>query len=125
MRRIGLYGESTLKYKRRVKPNKVLPADLLIGYYNKDPQTLKEVESWLNKNGLTILFTLQEAHGDESVFLDQDGHIYIGTKSLPTKEWLKKCLHKHDPNILVQAIKEDWTKRKMFETLKKLSDECL
>ena len=119
---IALYGKSTLKYKRKVKPSKVLPADLLRGYYNKDAQVLKEVQAWLDKNGLTILFTLQEAYGDENVFLDGDGHIYIGTENIPSKDWMKKCLHKHDPSLLVKAIKEDWTMDQIFEELKKLSE---
>ena len=121
--KIALYGESILKYKRQVKPNKVLPASLLIGYYAQDPHTLHKVKSWLDKNGLTILFTLQEAYGNEDVYLHTDGKIYIGTKTLPPKEWLKKCLHKHDPMILMKAIKEDWSKKKMFETLKILSEK--
>ena len=121
--KIALYGESILKYKRQVKPNKVLPASLLRGSYAQDPPTLHKVKSWLDKNGLTILFTLQEAYGNESVYLHTDGNIYIGTKTLPPKEWLKKCLHKHDPALLMKAIKEDWSKKKMFETLKILSEK--
>ena len=112
----------SLKYKRKVKPSKVLPPDLIRGFYEKDIETLKEVSSWLDKNGLTILFTLEEAYGDERVYLDDDGNIYIGTEKLPKKDWLKKCLHRHSPELLVQAIQEDWVRKKMFEMLKNLSD---
>ena len=54
---------TSLKYERRIKPSKVLPPDLIHGYYTKTK--LSEVEEWLAKNGLTILFTLGEAYGDE------------------------------------------------------------
>ncbi len=111
-----------MKYRRKVKPSKVLPSDLILGYYEKDPQTLREVEKWLLKNGLTILFTLEEAYGDETVFLGEDHFIYIGTEALPKKDWLKKCLLKQSHDLLLQSIKEDWSKEKMFEELKKRSD---
>ena len=110
-----------MKYKRAIKPSVILPADLILGYYEKDPQTLKEVESWLSKNGLTIMFTLQEAYGNESVFLHTDGHIYIGSHKVPSKDWLKKLLLKISPNLLRQAVAEDWSKIKMYEEIKKRS----
>ncbi len=111
-----------LKYKRKVKPSKVLPPDLIRGFYEKDVETLKEVSRWLDKNGLTILFTLEEAYGDERVYLDNDGYIYIGTDKIPKKDWLKKCLHRHSPELLIQATQEKWVSKKMFSVLKNLSD---
>lgn len=101
-----------------VKPSKVLPPSYVKGYYDKDPQTLAKIEEWLSKNGLTILFTLGEAYGNETVYLDVDGHIYIGTEKIPRKDWLKKLLLKEDVGKLQQAIKEKWGPKKMFEELK-------
>lgn len=115
-------GNTTLKYSRLVKPSKVLPPDLIVGFYNQNPESLKEVEDWLRKNGLTILFTLGEAYGDESVFLGEDNRIYIGTEKVPKKNWLKKCLLKHSPDLLQQAIKENWSQIKLYEELKKISE---
>lgn len=99
----------------------VLPPDLIAGFYKEDPDCLKEVEEWLSKNGLTILFTLGEAYGDESVFLGEDKRIYIGTEKVPNKNWLKKCILKHSPELLQQAIKEKWSQRKLYEELKNIS----
>lgn len=110
-----------MKYKRTIKPSKVLPPSYIKGYYSKDAQTLIDVEKWLDKNGLTILFTLGEAYGDERVYLGVDGHIYIGTGKLPKKDWLKKLLLRESTELLQQAIKENWTRKKMYEELKKRS----
>ena len=110
-----------MKYKRCIRPSKILPPSLILGYYEKDPQALIEVGKWLDKNGLTIMFTLGEAYGDESVWLGDDGHIYIGSKKLPKKSWLKKCLLKISPELLRESIQESWKPKKMFEELKKRS----
>jgi hypothetical protein len=115
----------SLKYERLVKPSKVLPPDLIRGYYEQDPQALIEIDSWLTKNGLTILFTLGEAYGNESVYLGNDGKIYIGTDKIPRIDWLKKLLLKVNVGLLQQAIKEGWDRKKMFEILKKKSEEDL
>ena len=110
-----------MKYKRHIRPSKILPPSLIRGYYDKDPKALIEVEKWLYKNGLTIMFTLGEAYGDESVWLGDDGHIYIGSKKLPKKIWLKKCLSKISTELLIESIQEAWKPKKMFEELKKRS----
>ena len=110
-----------MRYKRAVKPSKVLPPSYISGYYGKDPQTLLVIEKWLKKNGLTILFTLGEAYGDETVWLDNDGHIYIGTDKLPRKDWLKRCLLKISPDLLRESVRDKWTPKKMFERLKNRS----
>jgi hypothetical protein len=112
----------SLNYKRRVVPSKVLPPKLLKGYYDKNQDVLLEVESWLSKNGLTILFTLQEAYGDETVWLGSDHNIYIGTEKCPNKDWLKKCLLRDSPGLLRVVLKEGWTQEEMFEELKKRSE---
>ena len=83
---------------------------------------LKEIEDWLGKNGLTILFTLGEAYGDETVYLGSDQKIYIGTEKLPKKAWLKKCLLSHSSELLQKAVKERWTRHEIFRELKKLSE---
>lgn len=113
----------SLKYERLVKPSKVLPPDLIRGYYEQDSVSLKEIEVWLSKNGLTILFTLGEASGDESVYLGKDNKIYIGTEKIPRKDWLKKLLLDESVSLLQQALREDWTRKKMFEELKNKSKE--
>lgn len=113
----------SLKYERLVKPSKVLPPDLIRGYYEQDSVSLKEIEVWLSKNGLTILFTLGEASGDESVYLGKDNKIYIGTEKIPRKDWLKKLLLDESVSLLQQALREDWTRKKMFEVLKNKSKE--
>lgn len=115
----------SLKYERLVKPSKVLPPDLIRGYYEQDAKSLKEIEAWLSKNGLTILFTLGEAYGNESVYLGNDGKIYIGTDKIPRIDWLKKLLHSQSVDLLMEAIREGWTRKKMFEILKKKSEEDL
>ena len=111
-----------MKFSRRVQPFKVLPPDLIHGFYAKDPNKLKEIEDWLGKNGLTILFTLGEAYGDETVYLGSDQKIYIGTEKLPKKAWLKKCLLRHSSELLQKAVKERWTRHEIFRELKKLSE---
>lgn len=108
-----------MRYRRKVKPNKVLPPSLLKGYYEKDPHTLTAIKKWLNKNGLTILFTLGEAYGDETVWLDTDGYIYIGTEKVPKMQWLRKMLLKLDHETLKKSFDETWTQKRMFEELKK------
>ena len=115
----------SLKYERLVKPSKVLPPDLIRGYYEQDPKSLKEIEAWLSKNGLTILFTLGEAYGNESVYLGVDNRVYIGTEKIPRINWLRKQLLGVSTELLQQAIREGWTSRKMFEELKKKSEEEL
>lgn len=115
----------SLKYERLVVPSKVLPPDLIRGYYEQDAKTLKEIEAWLSKNGLTILFTLGEAYGNESVYLGKDGKIYIGTEKIPSIDWLKKLLHAQSVDLLREAIKDGWTRKKMFDVLKKKSEEDL
>jgi hypothetical protein len=112
-----------LKYERRVKPSVVLPPDLIRGYYERDPVALEGVRSWLDKNGLTILFTLEEAYGDESVYLGDDFYIYIGTPRPPKKHWMLKLLRKHNPNQLSQAIKENWPASQIHNFLKKRSED--
>ena len=113
----------SLKYERLVKPSKVLPPDLIRGYYEQDAESLKEIEVWLSKNGLTILFTLGEAYGNESVYLGKDNRVYIGTDKIPRIDWLKKQLLRVSTELLQQAIKEGWTRKKIFEELKKRSEE--
>ena len=113
----------SLKYERLVKPSKVLPPDLIRGYYEQDAKSLKEIEVWLSKNGLTILFTLGEAYGNESVYLGKDNRVYIGTDKIPRIDWLKKQLLRVSTELLQQAIKEGWTRKKIFEELKKRSEE--
>ena len=112
-----------LKYERLVKPSKVLPPDLIRGYYEKDTKSLKDIEAWLSKNGLTILFTLGEAYGNESVYLGEDNRVYIGTEKIPRINWLKKQLLRVSTNLLQEAVIEGWTRKKMFEELKKRSEE--
>lgn len=112
----------SLKYKRLIRPSLVLPSDLIRGFYERDEVALKEVSKWLDKNGLNILFTLGYAYGDEKVFLDEDNRIYIGTDTLPNMDWLKKCLLKQSNDLLSQAIREKWTRKKMFNELKKSTD---
>ena len=111
-----------MKYKRLIRPSLVLPSDLIRGFYERDEVALKEVSKWLDKNGLNILFTLGYAYGDEKVFLDEDNRIYIGTDTLPNMDWLKKCLLKQSNDLLSQAIREKWTRKKMFNELKKSTD---
>ena len=113
----------SLRYERLVKPSKVLPPDLIRGYYEQDPNSLKEIESWLFKNGLTILFTLGEAYGDESVYLGKENKVYIGTEKIPRINWLRKQLLRVDPQLLQQSIREGWTRKKMFDMLKNKSEE--
>ena len=115
----------SLKYERLVKPSKVLPPDLIRGYYEQDAKSLKEIEDWLSKNGLTILFTLGEAYGNESVYLGKDNRVYIGTEKIPRINWLKKLLLGVSTELLQQAIRESWTRKKMFDVLKKISEEEL
>ena len=112
----------SLKYERLIKPSKVLPPDLISGCYSQDPKCLKEVEVWLSKNGLTILFTLGEAYGNESVYLGKDNKIYMGTERIPRATWLRKQLLGISVGILQQAIKEKWSVKEMFEELKKRSE---
>ena len=112
-----------MRYERLVKPSKVLPPDLIRGYYEQDAKSLKEIEVWLFKNGLTILFTLGEAYGNESVYLGKDNRVYIGTDKIPRIDWLKKQLLRVSTELLQQAIKEGWTRKKIFEELKKRSEE--
>lgn len=113
----------SLKYERLVKPSKVLPPDLIRGYYEQDANSLKEIEDWLFKNGLTILFTLGEAYGNESVYLGKDNRVYIGTEKIPRVNWLKKQLLGISTELLHKAIREDWTRKKMFDVLKNKSEE--
>lgn len=113
----------SLKYERLVKPSKVLPPDLIRGYYEQEAKSLKEIEAWLSKNGLTILFTLGEAYGNESVYLGEDNRVYIGTEKIPRIDWLKKQLLRVSTELLQQAIREGWTRKKMFDELKKRSEE--
>jgi hypothetical protein len=113
----------SLKYERLVKPSKVLPPDLIRGYYEQDLKSIKEIEAWLSKNGLTILFTLGEAYGNESVYLGEDSRVYIGTEKIPRIDWLKKQILRVSTELLQQAIREGWTRKKMFEVLKKRSEE--
>ena len=108
-----------LKYKRRVEPSSVLPPDLIQGFYEKNPQAIKEVEKWLDKNGLTILFTLEEAYGDEKVWLDPDGQIYIGRNKHYPFFWLKARLLRLSPDLLNKAIQEKWRGNRIFEEIKK------
>ena len=112
-----------LKYERLFKPSKVLPPDLIRGYYEQDAKSLKEIEVWLSKNGLTILFTLGEAYGNESVYLGKDSRVYIGTEKIPRIDWLKKMLLGVSVELLQEAIREGWTRKKMFGELKKKSEE--
>ena len=112
-----------MKYKRLIRPSLVLPPDLIRGFYERDEKTLGDVNKWLDKNGLNILFTLGYAYGNERVFLDEDNRIYIGTDKLPSVDWLKKCLLKQSNDLLSQAIKEKWDQKKMFNELKK-STNC-
>jgi hypothetical protein len=111
----------SLKYSRRIQPKRLIPPSLLRGYYNNDPLTLIEVRKWVNKNGLTILFTLGEAYGNETVWLDSDGHLYMGTNKIPNIDWLRKKLLELDPQTLKKCLSEKWTRKKMFEELKKRS----
>jgi hypothetical protein len=113
----------SLKYERLVKPSKVLPPDLIRGYYEQDVNSLKEIEDWLFKNGLTILFTLGDAYGNESVYLGKDNRVYIGTEKIPRINWLRKQLLRVDKELLQQAIRESWTRKKMFDILKNKSEE--
>jgi len=113
----------SLKYERLVKPSKVLPPDLIRGYYEQDVNSLKEIEDWLFKNGLTILFTLGDAYGNESVYLGKDNRVYIGTEKIPRINWLRKQLLRVDKGLLQQAIREGWTRKKMFDILKNKSEE--
>lgn len=113
----------SLKYERLVKPSKVIPPDLIRGYYEQDAKVLKEIDAWLSKNGLTILFTLGEAYGNESVYLGKDNRVYIGTDRIPRIDWLKKLLLGVSTELLQQAIRESWGRKKMFEELKKRSEE--
>jgi hypothetical protein len=119
-KRNGLFGRVIfVKYRRPVKPSKVLPPSLIRGYYEKDAETLVLIQQWLEKNGLTILFTLEEAYGNETVWLDEDGLIYIGTAEIPKKKWLKKCLVRLDRELFLQSLKEKWSTEKYFVELKK------
>ena len=112
----------SLKYERLVKPSKILPPDLLRGYYEQDAQSLKEIEAWLSKNGLTILFTLGEAYGNESVYLGKDNRVYIGTDKIHRKNWLKKQVLRVSTELLQRVTREGWTRKEMFEELKKRSE---
>lgn len=112
----------SLKYERLVKPSKVLPPDLIRGYYEQDAKILKEIEAWLYKNGLTILFTLGEAYGNESVYLGKDNRVYIGTGKIPRINWLKKQILRVDTELLQRVNREGWTRKEMFEELKKRSE---
>jgi len=111
-----------LKYERLVKPSKILPPDLIRGYYEQDAQILKEIEAWLSKNGLTILFTLGEAYGNESVYLGKDNRVYIGTDKIHRKNWLKKQVLRVSTELLQRVTREGWTRKEMFEELKKRSE---
>ena len=113
----------SLKYERLVKPSKVLPPDLIRGYYEQDAKSLKDIDGWLLKNGLTILFTLGEAYGDESVYLGKDNKVYIGTEKMPRKDWMRKQILRIDTTLLEQAFREGWSRKKMFEVLKITSEE--
>jgi hypothetical protein len=112
----------SLKYERLVKPSKILPPDLIRGYYEQDAQSLKEIEAWLSKNGLTILFTLGEAYGNESVYLGKDNRVYIGTDKIHRKNWLKKQVLRVSTELLQRVTREGWTRKEMFEELKKRSE---
>jgi len=112
----------SLKYERLVKPSKVLPPDLIRGYYEQDAKILKEIETWLSKNGLTILFTLGEAYGNESIYLGKDNRVYIGTEKIPRINWLKKQILRVDTELLQKVTREGWTRKEMFEELKKRSE---
>lgn len=112
----------SLKYERLVKPSKILPPDLIRGYYEQDAKSLKEIEAWLSKNGLTILFTLGEAYGNESVYLGKDNRVYIGTDKIPRKNWLKKQVLRVSTELLQRVTREGWTRKEMFEELKKRSE---
>ena len=112
----------SLKYERLVKPSKILPPDLIRGYYEQDAQSLKEIEAWLSKNGLTILFTLGEAYGNESVYLGKDNRVYIGTDKIHRKQWLKNQVLRVSAELLQRVTREGWTRKEMFEELKKRSE---
>lgn len=112
----------SLKYERLVKPSKVLPPDLIRGYYEQEVKSLKEIETWLFKNGLTILFTLGEAYGNESVYLGKDNRVYIGTEKIPRINWLKKQILREGTELLQRVVREGWTRKEMFEELKKRSE---
>ena len=112
----------SLKYERLVKPSKVLPPDLIRGYYEQEVKSLKEIETWLFKNGLTILFTLGEAYGNESVYLGKDNRVYIGTEKIPRINWLKEQILREGTELLQRVVREGWTRKEMFEELKKRSE---
>ena len=112
----------SLKYERLVKPSKVLPPDLIRGYYEQEVKSLKEIETWLFKNGLTILFTLGEAYGNESVYLGKDNRVYIGTEKIPRINWLKKQILREGTELLQRVVREGWTRKEMFEKKKKRSE---
>ena len=102
-----------VRYKCKVKPSCVLPPDLIKGFYNRDPEALKDAESWVKRNGLIILFTNHRAYGQEEVWLDPDGHIYIGWTQLPRKESLRRWLALSHPELISKAA--SWERSQMFK----------
>ena len=109
-----------MRYKREIKPSFILPPSYIRGFYQKDPEILNKCVEWVETNGLIILFTLQRAFGDETVWVDLTEHkIYVGSKTLPTKVFLLKQLFVVDNTLVNQAHKENWNRRKIFDELKK------
>ena len=109
-----------IRYKCKVKPSCVLPPDLIKGYYNKDPEALKDASAWVERNGLIILFTNHRAYGQEKVWLDEDGDIYIGWAKLPSKDTLKKWLALSHPELMREV--SSWKASEMF---KKYSEKVI
>jgi hypothetical protein len=106
-----------VSYRRPVIPSAVLPPDLIRGYYNREEQAMSEVRSWVDRNGLTILFTFGKIKGDERVIVDDQGGIYVEWDSLPKKKDLCRWLGDISVETLREALAQDWTRKQMFNEI--------
>lgn len=101
-----------VRYRCRVKPSCILPPDLVRGFYERDPDALREAEAWVEKNGLIILFTNHRAWGQEEVKVHPDGYIYVEWCGLPPKRDMLRWLAQSSPEYVVEAA--SWKPKKIF-----------
>jgi len=107
--------------RRVVNPRSRIPVDILEDFLDKKPYAIEEGKKWIEKYGLTILFTQNLAKGWESVWVEDDGTIYMDDKEHPTsfKDIEKRFIEAgiHDKFIKMGNPKRK-RKRKLLQILK-------
>ena len=89
---------------REISPLGRVPKKYINKLLNKDPETIRIVKKWIDKNGLIILFTQGKVKGWEKVWVSDDGIIYINDEDVRYLGGLNTELEDNDEVSILPAL---------------------